>query len=160
MLTPHRKLFGTTSGEHFTAPRFSQLQPAGNGETVNFSDLLNLFAFRPDMNFGATIKALQEHDLLQILAEPNLITVEGKAASFLAGGSFPFPTITTTPTGGATAPVITVQFKPFGVKLEFTPTVTAQGSIDLQVAPEVSSLDFANAVTLQGFVIPALSQRR
>ena len=103
---------------------------------------------------------MQENDLLQILAEPNLITVEGKAASFLAGGSFPFPTITTTPTGGATAPVITVQFKPFGVKLEFTPTVTPQGSIDLQVAPEVSSLDFANAVTLQGFVIPALSQRR
>jgi pilus assembly protein CpaC len=103
---------------------------------------------------------LQEHNLLQILAEPNLITVEGKEASFLAGGSFPFPTITTTPTGGATAPVITVQFKPFGVKLEFTPTVTPQGSIDLKVAPEVSSLDFANAVTLQGFVIPALSQRR
>jgi pilus assembly protein CpaC len=86
--------------------------------------------------------------------------VEGKEASFLAGGSFPFPTITTTPTGGATAPVITVQFKPFGVKLEFTPTVTPQGSIDLKVAPEVSSLDFANAVTLQGFVIPALAQRR
>jgi pilus assembly protein CpaC len=86
--------------------------------------------------------------------------VEGKEATFLAGGSFPFPTITTTPTGGATAPVITVQFKPFGVKLEFTPTVTPQGSIDLKVAPEVSSLDFANAVTLQGFVIPALSQRR
>ena len=89
-----------------------------------------------------------------------MITVEGKDATFLAGGSFPFPTITTTPTGGATAPVITVQFKPFGVKLDFTPTVTPQGSIALKVAPEVSSLDFANAVTLQGFVIPALSQRR
>ena len=128
--------------------------------TVNFSDLLNLFAFRPDINLGATIKALQERNLLQILAEPNLITLEGKDASFLAGGSFPFPTITTTPTGGGTAPVVTVQFKPFGVKLDFTPTVTPQGAIDLKVAPEVSSLDFANAVTLQGFVIPALSQRR
>ena len=127
---------------------------------MNFSDLLNLFAFRPDLNIGATIKALQERNLLQILAEPNLIAVEGTEATFLAGGSFPFPTITTTPTGGATAPVITVQFKPFGVKLDFTPTVTPQGAIDLKVAPEVSSLDYANAVTLEGFLIPALSQRR
>jgi pilus assembly protein CpaC len=161
LFSTNDKMIGTTSTEQFQAPRFSQLQPTGaGGQTVNFADLLNLFAFRPDLNIGATIKALQERNLLQILAEPNLITVEGKEATFLAGGSFPFPTITTTPTGGATAPVITVQFKPFGVKLEFTPTVTPQGSIDLKVAPEVSSLDFANAVTLQGFVIPALSQRR
>ena len=91
-------------------------------------------------------------------AEPDHAGRQGRE---LPGGrSFPFPTITTTPTGGATAPVITVQFKPFGVKLDFTPTVTPQGSIDLKVAPEVSSLDFANAVTLQGFPIPALSQRR
>jgi pilus assembly protein CpaC len=161
LFSTNDKMIGTTSTEQFQAPRFSQLQPTGaGGQTVNFADLLNLFAFRPDLNIGATIKALQERNLLQILAEPNLITVEGKEATFLAGGSFPFPTITTTPTGGATAPVITVQFKPFGVKLEFTPTVTPQGSIDLKVAPEVSSLDFANAVTLQGFLIPALSQRR
>jgi pilus assembly protein CpaC len=160
LFSTNPKMTGVTSTEQFTAPRLSQLTPGSTGQTVNFSDLLNLFVFRPDLNIGATIKALQENDLLQILAEPNLITVEGKEASFLAGGSFPFPTITTTPTGGATAPVITVQFKPFGVKLEFTPTVTPQGSIDLKVAPEVSSLDFANAVTLQGFVIPALAQRR
>ncbi len=155
------KMIGGTGTEQFTPPRFSAIssgQPASN--TVNFSDLLNLFAFRPDLNIGATIKALEEHDLLQILAEPNLICQEGKDASFLAGGSFPFPTITTTPTGGATAPVITVQFKPFGVKLDFTPTITPQGAINLKVAPEVSSLDFTNAVTLQGFTIPALAQRR
>jgi pilus assembly protein CpaC len=160
LFSTNPKMIGTTSTEQFQAPRFSALQTTGTGQTVNFADLLNLFAFRSDLNIGATIKALQERNLLQILAEPNLITVEGKEASFLAGGSFPFPTITTTPTGGATAPVVTVQFKPFGIKLEFTPTVTAQGSINLKVAPEVSSLDFANAVTLQGFVIPALSQRR
>jgi pilus assembly protein CpaC len=160
LFSTNDKMIGATSTGQFTPPRFSQLQPVGTGQTVNFSDLLNLFAFRPDLNIGATIKALQDHNLLQILAEPNLITLEGKDASFLAGGSFPFPTITTTPTGGATAPVITVQFKPFGVKLDFTPTVTPQGSIDLKVAPEVSSLDYANAVTLQGFTIPALSQRR
>ena len=121
---------------------------------MNFSDLLNLFVFRPDLNIGATIKALQERDLLQILAEPNLLVLEGKDATFLAGGQFPFPTITTTPTGGATSPVVTVQFKPFGVKLDFTPTITLAGAIDLKVAPEVSSLDYSNAVTLQGFLIP------
>jgi pilus assembly protein CpaC len=160
LFSTNDKLFGTLSTQQFTPPRLSQLTPSTSEQTVNFSDLLNLFAFRPDLNFGATIRALQERNLLQILAEPNLITLEGKDASFLAGGSFPFPTVTTTPTGGATAPVITVQFKPFGVKLDFTPTVTPQGAIDLKVAPEVSSLDFSNAVTLQGFVIPALSQRR
>jgi len=107
-------MLGALGTEQFPSPRFGALQTGGQttGSTVSFSDLLNLFVFRPDLNIGATIKALQERDLLQILAEPNLIALEGKEASFLAGGSFPFPTITTTPTGGATAPVVTVQFKP------------------------------------------------
>jgi pilus assembly protein CpaC len=156
-------MLGETTTEQFQTPRFSQLQfQNGNfaNSTVNFADLLNLFVYRPDLNIGATIKALQANNLLQILAEPNLITLEGKEASFLAGGSFPFPILTTTSTGGSTAPVITVQFKPFGVQLNFTPTVTPSGAIDLKVAPEVSALDFANAVTLQGFTIPALSQRK
>ncbi len=152
-------LTGETTTGQFQSPRFSQLQPTGS-QTVNFADLLNLFVYRPDLNIGATIQALQEKDVLQVLAEPNLMTVEGKTASFLAGGSFPFPVLTTTSTGGSVSPVITVQFKPFGVKLDFTPTVTATGLIHLQVSPEVSSLDFSNAVTLQGFLIPALSQRK
>lgn len=156
-------MLGEATTQQFQSPRFSQLQfqnGSFSNTSVNFADLLNFFVFRPDLNIGATIKALQEQDVLQILAEPNLITVEGKEASFLAGGSFPFPVLTTTSTGGSTSPVITVQFKPFGVQLNFTPTVTPQGSIDLKVAPEVSSLDYANGVTLQGFLIPALSQRR
>jgi pilus assembly protein CpaC len=156
-------LLGETSTQQFQSPRFSQLQFQNQGfsnTSVNFADLLNLFVFRPDLNIGATIKMMQQRNLLQILAEPNLITLEGKEASFLAGGSFPFPTLTTTSTGGAVSPVITVQFKPFGVNLTFTPTVTSSGAIQLKVAPEVSSLDYANAVTLQGFLIPALSQRR
>lgn len=153
------KAIGELTTGQFQSPRFSQLQPTGT-QSVNFADLLNLFIYRPDLNIGATIQALQERNVLQILAEPNLTTVEGKTASFLAGGSFPFPVLTTTSTGGSVSPVITVQFKPFGVKLDFTPTITANGSIDLQVSPEVSSLDFSNAVTLQGFLIPALSQRR
>jgi len=69
------------------------------------------------------------------------------------------PISTTTPTAGA-PPVITVQFKPYGVKLDFTPTITPQGAINLKVAPEVSSLDFTNSVTLQGFTSPSLAQRR
>ena len=85
---------GGIGTEQFPAPRFSPLadhRRQQHQQPVNFSDLLNLFAFRPDLNIGATIKALQERDLLQILAEPNLIVLEGKDASFLAGGSFPSP---------------------------------------------------------------------
>ena len=161
LFSTNPKFAGETSTQQFTQPLFSPLNTStGTSQTVNFSNLLNLFAFRPDLGIGATIQALQERNLLQILAEPNLICLEGKDASFLAGGSFPFPTIVTTPTGGATAPVVTVQFKPFGVKLDFTPTVTPQGSIDLKVAPEVSSLDYTDAVTVEGFTIPALAQRR
>jgi pilus assembly protein CpaC len=156
-------LVGESSTEQFSSPRFSQLQYTNgsftNSSSVNFADLLNLFVYRPDLNIGATIKALQEDDLLQVLAEPTLVALDGKEASFLAGGSFPFPVLTTTSTGGATSPVVTVQFKPFGVRLNFTPTITPNGTIDLKVAPEVSDLDFSNAVTLQGFLIPALSQR-
>ncbi|MCC6588848.1 MAG: pilus assembly protein N-terminal domain-containing protein [Bryobacterales bacterium] len=157
------KMLGTTGTQQFPGPRFSQLQFQNQdfaNSSLNFSDLLNLFIFRPDLNIGATIRALQTRNLLQILAEPNLIVVEGKEANFLAGGEFPFPTIQATTTGGATAPVITVQFKRFGVELGFTPTVTPQGAINLKVAPSVTSLDYSNAVTLQGFLIPAVSARR
>ena len=156
-------MIGVTSTEQFASPRVSQLQFQDqnfSNTSFNFSDLLNIFLFRPDLNIGATIRALQSQNLLQILAEPNLICMEGKDASFLAGGQFPFPTITATSTGGSVAPVVTVQFKPFGVKLDFNPTVTSDGSIDLKVTPEVSSLDFTNAVQLEGFLIPALTTRR
>jgi pilus assembly protein CpaC len=157
------KLIGSLSTQQFQAPRFSQLQFQNqefSNTTVNFADLLNLFLFRPDLNIGATIRAMQTNNLLQVLAEPNLITVEGKEASFLAGGEFPFPTLTSSSTGGATSPVVTVQFKKFGIQLNFTPTVTASGAINLKVAPEVSALDYSNSVTLQGFQIPALISRR
>jgi pilus assembly protein CpaC len=164
-LISHSSVLNGASGtQQFSPPTFSPLQYTNgtfdNSSSVNFSSLLNLFAYRPDINMGATIQALQENDLLQILAEPNLIAADGKDASFLAGGSFPFPVLTTTSTGGGTAPVITVQFKPYGVQLNFTPTILPNGSIDLKVAPEVSSLDFTNAVVLSGYQIPALSQKR
>jgi pilus assembly protein CpaC len=125
-----------------------------SGQTIN--NVLNLFVFRPDINFGAVIEALQTKNLLQILAEPNLIAVNGKAASFLAGGQFPFPIVQ--PGAGFTA--VTISFKEFGVRLQFTPVIMPNGNIHLQVAPEVSTLDFANALTISGFTVPALSTRK
>lgn len=127
---------------------------ATSGETI--SNVLNLFLFRPDINFGAVIEALETKNLLQILAEPNLIAVNGKEASFLAGGQFPFPIVQ--PGNGFTA--VTISFKEFGVRLQFTPLITPNGYIHLKVAPEVSTLDFANALTISGFTVPALSTRK
>ncbi len=155
-------LLGGTSTQQFTQPEFSQLQFQNNQlstTNLNLSNLLNLFLFRPDLNIGATIQMLQQQNILQVLAEPNLIVTEGSEASFLAGGEFPFPTITSTPTTGGIAPVVTVQFRKFGVQLSFTPTVTATGAIHLKVKPEVSNIDYSNAVTLNGFLIPAISSR-
>ena len=127
-----------------------------NSGTQTINNVLNLFLFRPDINFGAVIEALQTKDLLQILAEPNLIALNGKKASFLAGGQFPFPIVQ--PGAGFTA--VTISFKEFGVRLEFTPVIMPNGNIHLQVAPEVSTLDFANALTISGFTVPALSTRK
>ncbi len=124
--------------------------------TVNISDFLNLFIARTDIPIGAVIKALQQKNLLQILAEPNLIAVNGKEASFLAGGEFPFPIVQ--PGQGFTA--VTIQFKEFGVQLKFTPVIMPNGNIHLKVAPSVSALDFANALTISGFTVPALSTRK
>ncbi len=124
------------------------------GTTVN--NVLNLFLFRSDINLGATIQALETKNLLQILAEPNLIAVNGKEASFLAGGQFPFPIVQ--PGAGFTA--VTISFKEFGVRLQFTPVIQPNGNIHLKVAPEVSTLDFANALTISGFTVPALSTRK
>jgi pilus assembly protein CpaC len=124
--------------------------------TTTINDFLNLFVARTDINIGLVIKALQQKNLLQILAEPNLIAVNGKEASFLAGGEFPYPVVQ--PGQGFNA--VTIQFREFGVKLKFTPVIMPNGNIHLQVVPEVSQLDFANALTISGFTIPALSTRR
>jgi len=118
--------------------------------------VLNIFLFRPDIHLGAVIQALQQKNVLQILAEPNLMAINGQKASFLAGGEFPFPIVQ--PGSGFTS--ITIQFKPFGVKIDFIGTVMNDNTMRLHVAPEVSTLDFANALTLQGFVVPAISTRR
>jgi pilus assembly protein CpaC len=130
---------------------------ATGGATVTVANALNLFFFRPDLNLGATIKALEGKNLLQILAEPNVLAINGKTASFLAGGEFPYPTLQG---GGGGLGAVTISFREFGVRINFTPVVTPRGTIRLQVTPEVSSLDFANGLVFNGFTIPALSTRR
>jgi len=123
--------------------------------TETLSDLLNIFIFRPDLNLGATIRDLQQRNVLEILAEPDLLAANGETARFLAGGELPYPVIS----GVAGASTVTVQFKPFGVKLEFTGYIESDNTVRLKVFPEVSSLDFTNAVTISGFVLPAIATR-
>ena len=129
---------------------------AGPSSSFNLSDLLNLMVFRPDINLGVTIRALEQKSLLQILAEPNVMALDGVQASFLAGGEFPFPVVQ----GSGGLQSVTIQFKEFGVRLNFTPQIMSDGAIRLKVAPEVSALDFTNALTVSGFLVPALSTRR
>ncbi|HSU66316.1 MAG TPA: hypothetical protein VLJ39_05575, partial [Tepidisphaeraceae bacterium] len=152
---------GAIATGQFPSAGFDKLAgtvPASSQGSTSFSlsDVLNIFAFRPDLNLGVVIRDLQARGLLQILAEPNLIASNGKEASFLAGGEFPVP-ITQ---GGATAGAVTVQFREFGIRLSFLPQITANGTVKLHVKPEVSAIDPANGVTVSGFRIPALSTRR
>ena len=159
---PGAKNIGIISTQQFSPPQLvspsTGTGSSGATSDLGLSNLLNIFIFRPDINFAATIQALEQNNVLQILAEPNLMTESGKEASFLAGGEFPFPVLQGTTGSGFAG--ITIQFKEFGVRLNFTPTLTADGMIHLKVKPEVSSLDFTNALTIQGFLIPALTTNR
>jgi pilus assembly protein CpaC len=148
----------TTSGTTTTttASGTTTTETTATPPTVHITDFLNLFVARTDINIGAVIKALEQKNLLQILAEPNLIALNGKEASFLAGGQFPFPVVQ--PGQGFTS--VTISFKDFGVRLQFTPVIMPNGNIHLKVAPEVSTLDFANALSISGFTVPALSTRK
>lgn len=158
---------GRVTTEQFSAPGYTDLnyskESGSFGSKVTdasgkftFSDFLNLFLFSEKYDLGLMVRALQSRGLFQSLAEPNLVAESGKEASFLAGGEFPIPVMQ-----GAGANLgITVQFKEFGIRLNFTPTVLAGNRVHLKVRPEVSTLDFNNAIVLQGFRIPALSTRR
>jgi pilus assembly protein CpaC len=140
--------FSTTQG--VTLPGSSGTATTGNGSS-NF-----LFALT-QYNIGVAIQDLASRQVLQILAEPTIMTLSGQKANFLAGGEFPFPVVQGS-TGGLTS--VTIQFRSYGVKLDFTPLVNPDGTIALKVAPEVSALDFTNAVQISGYTIPALSTRR
>jgi pilus assembly protein CpaC len=142
--------FGRTTTEQFASPQWNQ-----DGKLV-FSDFLNLFLFDAKNNLTGVVKALQNKGLFQSLAEPNLIAENGKEASFLAGGEYPYPVVQ----GQSGGQTVTIQFKEFGVKLNFTPTIVGGDLVKLKVRAEVSSRDFANAVNLSGFRVPAISTRR
>ncbi|MGH9510768.1 MAG: type II and III secretion system protein family protein [Terriglobales bacterium] len=146
----------TNSASTTTAGGTTTTATTATPPTISVNNALNMFLFRSDINLGVVIQALEQKNLLQILAEPNLIAVNGKEASFLAGGEFPYPVVQ--PGQGFTA--VTISFREFGVQLKFTPVIMPNGNIHLRVAPSVSQLDFTNALTISGFTIPALSTRK
>jgi pilus assembly protein CpaC len=156
---------GTISTGQFSPPSVAIAGSVigSNGETssaptVTISNPLNIFAFYPGINLGATLEALEQRGMVESLAEPNILAENGKQASFLAGGEYPFPMVQGAGVGGSGA--VTIMFKEYGIRLAFIPTITPRGTIRLQVAPEVSALDFANAVQIAGFVEPAITVRR
>ena len=157
LLTSPTGINGNTLGavgtQQYASPGFTSVGSSGTATTI--SDFLNVFLFSSKLNVGALVKALQTKGLLQSLAEPNLVAESGTTASFLAGGEFPIPIAQ----GSGANIGISVQFKEFGVRLAFTPTIIGD-RVHLKVKPEVSSLDFSNAVTLGGYSIPALTTRR
>ncbi len=157
MSLPPAKNIGAISTGQFSPPSL-QGQLGGSSGGFQLGSLLNVFIFRPDINLASTIQALQTQNLLQILAEPNVLAQSGTPASFLSGGEFPFPVVQAS--GAGSVPVVTIQFRQFGVRLDFTPTILPGDEIHLKVNPEVSSLDYSNALTLQGFTVPALATRR
>jgi pilus assembly protein CpaC len=157
------RAISTDLGFNIASGAFNQSTQVGTGQfpgpqvstsgTISLSDALNVFLFRKDLNLAATIKALESKSLLETLAEPNVLAINGKPASFITGGEFPFPIV------GALG-AVSISFREFGIRINFLPVITPRGTIQMQVAPEVSALDFANAVTFQGSTVPALSTRR
>jgi len=146
----------STAASSATAASSSTITQGVSNAAYTISQALTLFAFDPKLNLGAFIKALQTESILQILAEPNLVTTNGKEATFFVGGTYPVPILQ----GGANAGAVTVQFKEFGIKLRFTPQVTANKTIKLSLHQEVSTLDTSVSVTLNGFNIPGTSTRQ
>jgi pilus assembly protein CpaC len=123
--------------------------------------ILRVLLSNPNANIEAIINASITKGVLNSLAEPNLLTLPGKEASFLAGGEFPYPTVQgTTGAAGVGTGAVTIMFREFGIKLKFTPNIMQSGAIRLKVAPEVSTLDFANGLTVSGFEIPSILVRR
>jgi len=149
---------GSVSTGQFNPPTIPKVDSGVNAATATLSDALNVFLFRPDLNLGATIKLLESRGLLEVLAEPNVLAQNGKEASFVAGGEFPYPVVQGSTGGGSAA--VTIQFREFGVRLNFVPTITPRGSISLRVAPEVSALDFTHGLTVNGFSVPAITLRK
>jgi pilus assembly protein CpaC len=125
-------------------------------DPLSLGDAVDFFVSVPTQNLSAIIKALEDKSLLTVLARPNLSVIDGSEASFLAGGRFPIPIAS----GAGGQQTVTIQFEEYGIKLKFTPTVLDSEIINIKVAAEVSSLDFANGIVLSGFSIPNINSRR
>jgi pilus assembly protein CpaC len=125
--------------------------PFGTGE-MGITQSTTMSIGFPRVQMQIFIQALRENGLLQVLAEPNLVTISGQEASFLAGGEYPIPV--------AQQDSIAVEFREFGVMLKFTPTVLSDDIIRLKVAPEVSEPDYSTAVMIAGYSVPGLIQRK
>jgi len=153
-------IFSTGAANTIGTVTTGQFSPATVDTTgaTTLSNALNIFIFRRDLNLGATLQALETKGLVESLAEPNIVAEDGKQASFLAGGEYPYPIVQGVTGGGAGA--VTIQFKEYGIRLNFIPTIMPGGAIRLQLAPEVSSLDFTNAIEISGFNVPAIDIRR
>ncbi len=139
----------------------AQFGPGGLGLGA-ITDQFGIFnqSFRiGGLDLDATLNMLERRGLTKILAEPTLIALSGERASFLAGGEFPVPVLQSG-SGSGTANAITVEFKPFGVSLGFTPTVLGDGVISLIIEPEVSSIDPSASIAINGLVVPGLQVRR
>lgn len=146
---------GLGSGRIFTP------SSGGEDELVETSqDAVNFFLFHRPSRVQAFLNGLETRGLLRSLAEPNLMAVPGDTASFLAGGEFPFPVLQGGGGGGAGGNAVTIQFKEFGIRLNFVPFITNSGAIRIHAAPEVSQLDFSQGLEVSGFNVPALLSRR
>jgi pilus assembly protein CpaC len=108
-------------------------------------------------DISTMVTAMKSNGVIRVLAEPNLVAASGEKANFLSGGEIPVPVASAGTTGGST---VTIEWKEFGVKVDFLPTIVDEGVINLKIAPEVSSLDFGNGIVLSGFQVPALRTRR
>jgi pilus assembly protein CpaC len=141
---------------HVNPDRFPATDATTQAVDIATEGFISLTVQDSRSQLDAIIRALKNQGEFKSLAQPNLVTREGQEASFLAGGEFPFPSIQ----GGQSSSAVTVVWKEYGIRLNFTPQITNSGNIQLRVAPEVSSLDFANGLTFQGFNIPSILSRR
>lgn len=158
---PDGRVIGSTAGRPAGLDGFVDGAIGGGGGVSGvvgtvLSDAVNLFLFEPDLNLTALIQALESNGMFRSLAEPNLLAAHGVEASFLAGGEFPYPVVQ----GGSSSGAVSIEFREFGIKLDFTPYIEPGGTIRLRVAPEVSSLDFSKGLVISGFSVPSILSRK
>lgn len=160
---PGANTFNSSTGQFGTVTVAPNATPTGTSvgsvasSLLSVAGLLNLFYYNNSLELGAAVQALVDKQVVQILAEPTITAISGEKASFLSGGTFPYPMVEP---GIGGVNTVTIVFKDYGVKVDFTPTVLSDGTISLKVAPEVSALDYSNEVVIDGYTLPAISTRR